>query len=257
MSSKTKKILVVCSLPIVVVAILLYLSSAQRVVASDSSLRASIREMNRVNLGGIEVFRLVYAENGLIVAYNSIYVVVIEQNDNGRWEVTHLLNPVPFQHFRLQGSTISVVAVDSTGNFIAIYSFGDDIEDDALYIFDLSKSEFTTHEHGAFPDEMNFSSPENRTKGLITNRSPPQLVEEGYGYYNVRSNTITFFDSDENPVKEIELRYTPSHSPFLYNENTIVYMSPNAFGSLGANLGGYRLCFQNIETGAVTRLRIR
>ncbi|MDR2590403.1 MAG: hypothetical protein LBC71_05400 [Oscillospiraceae bacterium] len=258
MSRKVKWILVICSLiALLIVAIILYNHfTAQRVIASDPSLKTAIRTMNNIHLGGFNGYELAYAKNGLIVAYNLKYSVVLQQDSDERWFVTHLLNPLPEQHYRFQGSTVSVVSVDRTENYIAIYSY--DIYDeinDPVFIFDINLSELTEYKHGTFPDDIDFSVPENRINSLPipSNISPKGAIYEGAGHHDIHSNIITFFDSNQNPVMEVSLKYEPATSIYLYDENTIVYMKKG----ISDSVGGYQLCFQYIDTEIITKLRIR
>ena len=129
----------------------------QRVILSDTlAMRIELRIMDIFPGEHPELDFVVYNQNDLRVSYNYRNVRVY-QKENEEWVLTHLLNPSPLRHFRMQGSTISRVVVDSSENYIAIYSASslDDIND-PIFIFDLSRSRFTQYEHGDFPDDIDF-----------------------------------------------------------------------------------------------------
>ena len=128
----------------------------QRVILSDTlAMRIELRIMDIFPGEHPELDRTVYDQNGLRVSYNYRNVRVY-QKENEEWGLTHLLNPSPLRHFRMQGSTISRVVVDNSENYIAIFTSGIDDIRAPIYIFDLSESRFTQYEYGDFPDTIDF-----------------------------------------------------------------------------------------------------
>ena len=202
-----------------------------KTIVSGQAVRGELERMNRVRG---DWYCLDHAKNDLIVAHNSLYAVVIKRLEEN-WTVTQLLNPMPFKHYNLQGSTVSSVRIDAGENFIAIQSTGIDGVEDTLYIFDLNRLKFSKHKHNAFPANLEFNRSDNTNNHTGTNL--PQ----------------------ENVVKP---KYEPFTSVYLYDENTIVYMYSKYFlvsnNMMGENnrLGEYRICFQNISTGEVQEIQI-
>ena len=128
----------------------------QRVILSDTlAMRIELRIMDIFPGEHPGFDRTVYNQNDLRVSHNYRNVRVY-QKENEEWVLTHLLNPSPLRHFRMQGSTISRVVVDNSENYIAIYTSGIDDIRAPIFIFDLSESRFTQYEHGDFPDDIDF-----------------------------------------------------------------------------------------------------
>ena len=127
----------------------------QRVILSDTlAMRIELRIMDMFP-GELETDLTIHDQNGLRVAYNYRNVRVY-QKENGEWVLSYLLNPSPLRHFRMQGSTVSRVTVDSSGNYIMIRTVSIDGIQDPIYVFDLNTSRFTRYEYGNFPEGIDF-----------------------------------------------------------------------------------------------------
>ena len=214
----------------------------------DAEFEKELRQRDNFQIPReIDWVRLDYARNGLIVLHNSRYAIVLCEQE-GTWTITQILNPDPLRHFFPQGSTVSSVDVDDSEQYIAIHSIGIDDVDDPLYIFNLHDSQFTEYVHDDFPEDLHFSSvPTNLIPSLMRNIVPPREIKECM--YDHGTNTVVFFDVDDEPLKEVKLKSKPNFSVYLYDDSTIVYISESFLNS--------KIIFQDIEMGRVQKIVIR
>ena len=160
MLQKKKNAALIIFSVIIIVAAVIFINSTKKIVTGNA-LRLEINRMNKTQC--IEGwYQLDHVKKDLIITHNHLYMVVLKKQGN-EWAVTSLVNPSRFYHFRLQGSTVSYIDLDESGNQVAICYGGIDDTDEPLYIFDLELNRLKEYPHNEFPADIVFVEPENRT----------------------------------------------------------------------------------------------
>lgn len=168
-------------------------STISSTVYTGDAASAKMRRVNwsEASAATIGYYFLDHACPECIIMHNHLYAVVMQPED-GAWRVTHLVNPEPDYHFRLQGSTVSSVDVSADGGYVIIGTKGIDGSEDPHYVLSLEDGSLVQYAYGQLPTSIVPRQEENISRYANEVIIPQDVPKPDTSLYPMDGTTLCY-----------------------------------------------------------------